>query len=345
MVDIDTNHSTPKIRALALKKYLETKVTQDEIAKTFHISKRTFRRWLQQYIEDKSVTRRNRDSVSYKIEKKHVKYAISVLKKDQTISMKRLLEIVKKKYPKCLITSQHLGQIIRDNNITRKRTTIRHYPELRYGKLVDLKKELKIFYKNVDKFKLKDIICIDETSVYARLKHSYSRCDLGKRCVIKTNDNKVFVKYTILVAISNSKIIGYTLYEKGGINTQRLLEFLKTYVNKYTKKLVIMDNAPAHRSLQIKELLNTKNNKLLYSVPYRPKTNAIESWFSQFKHYLKLSHFISFQELKIEVKNAIKCIKRGNYENYFKYAYTSKKLRNIDTIKSSQFRTPKVYKS
>ena len=85
MVDIDTNHSTPKIHALALKKYLETKVTQDEIAKTFHISKRTFRRWLQQYIEDRSVTRRNRDSVSYKIEKKHVKYAISVLKKDQTI--------------------------------------------------------------------------------------------------------------------------------------------------------------------------------------------------------------------------------------------------------------------
>ena len=44
MVDIDTTHSTPKIRSLALKKYLETKVTQDEIAKTFHISKRTFRR-------------------------------------------------------------------------------------------------------------------------------------------------------------------------------------------------------------------------------------------------------------------------------------------------------------
>ena len=44
MVEIDTKHSTPKNRALALKKYLETKVTQDEISKTFHISKRTFRR-------------------------------------------------------------------------------------------------------------------------------------------------------------------------------------------------------------------------------------------------------------------------------------------------------------
>jgi hypothetical protein len=38
---IDTTHSTPKICSLTLKKYLESKVTQDEIAKTFHISKRT----------------------------------------------------------------------------------------------------------------------------------------------------------------------------------------------------------------------------------------------------------------------------------------------------------------
>jgi len=55
MVEIDTKHSTPKIRSLALKKYLETNVTQDEIANTFHISKRTFRRWLQQYNKDNSI--------------------------------------------------------------------------------------------------------------------------------------------------------------------------------------------------------------------------------------------------------------------------------------------------
>jgi transposase len=344
MVEIDTKHSTSKIRSLALRKYLETNVTQDDIAKTFHISKRTFRRWLQQYNEDNSVTRRNRTSVSYKIEEKHVRYAISILKKDQTISMKRLLEIVRKKYHTCSITSQHLGQVIRDNNITRKRTTIRHYPELRYGNVIDLKKELKIFYKKVNKFNIQDIICIDETAVYARMKKSYSRCDLGKRCVIKTKDNKVFVKYTILVAISNNKILGYKLYENGGINTQRLLDFLGIYINKYKKKLVIMDNAPAHRSSKIKELLNTKENNLQYSVPYHPKTNAIESWFNQFKHYLKLSYFVTFKELQLEVKKAIKCIKKGNYQNYFNYAYKSKKIRKVDTTKSSKYKTLKAYK-
>jgi hypothetical protein len=46
---------------------------------------------------------------------------------------------------------------------------------------------------------------------------------------------KFFIKYTVLDAISNNKIIGYMLYEKGGINTYRLLDFLRTHINKYKK--------------------------------------------------------------------------------------------------------------
>lgn len=84
--------------------------------------------------------------------------------------MKRLLEIVRKKFPNCSITSQHIGQVIKDNNITRKRTSIRHYPELHYVKLIDLKKELKKFYKKIDKYNLQNIIFLDETSVYIKNK-------------------------------------------------------------------------------------------------------------------------------------------------------------------------------
>ena len=31
----------------------------------------------------------------------------------------------------------------------------------------------------------------------------YSKCKLGKRCVLKTDDNNVFKKITLLVAINN----------------------------------------------------------------------------------------------------------------------------------------------
>ena len=56
----------------------------------------------------------------------------------------------------------------------------------------------------------------------------YSRCYIGKRCVVETDDNYFFRKFTLLVAISNSKCIGWTLYEKKGMTKERLVEFLKS---------------------------------------------------------------------------------------------------------------------
>ena len=74
------------------------------------------------------------------------------------------------------------------------------------------------------------IICLDETSVGSALKPTYSRCELGRRCVIKTSNQFVFRKFTLLVAISNSKCVGKELYEKGGMTKERLLDFLEKYV-------------------------------------------------------------------------------------------------------------------
>ena len=56
---------------------------------------------------------------------------------------------------------------------------------------------------------------------------------------------------------------------------------------------------------------------LLYTCPYHPRLNAIEQFFSQMKHYLKLYKSKNFEELKLNLKNSIKNIKKEHYENYF----------------------------
>ena len=209
-----------------------------------------------------------------------------------------------------VISESHLADVIRDNNITRKRTRQRHYPVLRYGKPIDFKKEMEIFYKTIDQYSLSKIICIDETSINAQMVHSYSRCSLGKRCVHKTINNKVFQKFTLRVcAISSKGLVGWTLYQKGGMTGDRMCEFIKSFItNKFKKCLIIMDNGGPHKSKSIDDLITRSKNKLQFSVPYRPKTNAIESYFNQFKHYYKLdSDSILFDELK---KNIQLCIKQ-----------------------------------
>ena len=72
-----------------------------------------------------------------------------------------------------------LLDIIRDNNITRKRATFKHFPKTYRGNIRNEQQELKEFFDVINKFKLEDIISIDETSVSTSLTHNYCRAFLG----------------------------------------------------------------------------------------------------------------------------------------------------------------------
>jgi phage antirepressor YoqD-like protein len=89
---------------------------------------------------ENSIKRHNRLPVSYKIKKNHVKYAIKKLKENEQITMSELAKIVEKKYSDFDITPRQLRNIIRDNNITRKRTRHEHFPVARYGHQLKNKK-------------------------------------------------------------------------------------------------------------------------------------------------------------------------------------------------------------
>ena len=106
---------------------------------------------------------------------------------------------------------------------------------------------MKAFYKEVSKYSLDKIICLDETSIQPSLLPIYSKCSLGKRCVVKTDDNYVFRKFTLLCAISNSKCVGATLYKEGGMTKERFVEFLEANIfNKYKNHLIILDNTGSY---------------------------------------------------------------------------------------------------
>jgi len=144
-----------------------------------------------------------------------------------------------------------------------------------------------------------------------------------KGALIKTDDNCIFRKFTLLSAISNKKCIGWILYEKGGSTKERFIDFLQNSIFKtYKNYLIVLDNARPHNNNLVKQAIVKSGNKYLFTVPYTPKTNAIEMWFNQIKHTLKLNKkILKFNELKLEVKKSIRKVKKNNYENYFDYAY------------------------
>jgi len=226
---------------------------------------------------------------------------------------------------------------------------------------------LEAFYKEVGKYTLDKIISLDETSITPFMYRSYSKCFLGKRCVTKTDDNYVFRKFTLLCAcnpgtedagaISNSKCVGATLYKKGGcilttedaggMTKERFVDFLKANIfNKYKNHLIILDNAGSHNNEYVKQAIINSGNKYLFSLPYTPKTNRkIEEFFNQIKHYLKLNKkVLKYDELVVEIKNAIKQVKKENYKNYFENAYNKDAYKDYVKKDSTLKRKPKNYK-
>ena len=56
--------------------------------------------------------------------------------------MEELVVDMKKQYPTFYITPQHLGQVVRDNNQTRKRTRHEHFPKEKYKKPIEKATEI-----------------------------------------------------------------------------------------------------------------------------------------------------------------------------------------------------------
>ncbi len=255
--------------------------------------------------------------------------------------MTELKHKLKEKF-KIELSRFHINRIVNDNNITLKITRIRHEPEKRFGKEININQKLKEFYDEIKKHKLEDIICIDETSISGLQKRHQCYSELGKRCVIKTQSQEVFKKYTGIFAISYNGVLGWDLYDKGGIDSDRLYEFLEKHItSKFKNKLIILDNASSHRNAKIKELVN-KHNTLLYSVPYQHFTNSIENYFSMMKSRLYKLDGLTHKELKMNIDKVIKEIPKEKYENIIKGTYN--RTEKYTKKPSNRRKTLKNYK-
>jgi len=120
-------HKSEDYKISAVKYYLNNKDNIRKTCKIFDCKKSTLQRWIQRYKTSKNLTRINIKSVSYKITKPQVKTALELLKQNEQLTMNELDIEMKNKYPTFDITPQHLGQIIRDNNKTRKKNKTRAF--------------------------------------------------------------------------------------------------------------------------------------------------------------------------------------------------------------------------
>ena len=154
-------HKSEDYKITAVEYYLNTNKTQDEICNIFKCSVRSLMRWVKRYQNEDSVIRHNREAISYKVSKEHIKFIVDEIKKNKTITMETLLDKLKEKFTNLELSRRHLSDIVKDNNISLKLTHLRHEPITRFGKEINIKDKLvknitraienipKITYKNL----------------------------------------------------------------------------------------------------------------------------------------------------------------------------------------------------
>lgn len=337
-------HKSTDYKLSAVEYYLDNEDNSlSNVCKIYNCSKYSLVRWVKRYLEYGTVENKKRKEGAYKVRKKHVKFIIDLIKTKPFITLTDILGYFHKKFNDITLSKTHLSNIIKYANLTYKKVQITHRPDTRYHKPINYDEEYKKFYSKIKKYNLDNIISIDETNISVGLHPARGREEIGKRLDKITKDNKVFVKYTLIMAITTKGVLDWILYEKGGSDHCRLIEFIKRFIEGKKNKLILMDNASCHRNQEVKDFIIKSKNDYVYVLGYHHFQNPIEKFFNQLKYYMKKDEPMSYDLIKKSIKKAIKHIELKSYINYFNSSLTKTK-EEIKQIKMKYRKNPKIYK-
>lgn len=125
-------HHSDDYKLTAVKHYLKNK-NYEETCRIFECSTRSLKRWVERYRHNNSVENKPRSCGSYKVKQKHVDMIKKIIKKYPDIHLWKIHKVLKAKYKDYDISWQHLHDVIRDNNLTRKRISHQHFPKTTRG--------------------------------------------------------------------------------------------------------------------------------------------------------------------------------------------------------------------
>jgi transposase-like protein len=120
-------HKSEDFKLSAVKHYLKIK-NQTETCRIFGCSERSLMRWINKFKTTKTVKRKTRKYVAYKVKKEYVEFIKKEIRKNKTITICDLTSKLNQKYNEHLSKSQ-IANVIKDNNITLKQTKVRHEPK------------------------------------------------------------------------------------------------------------------------------------------------------------------------------------------------------------------------
>ena len=123
-----------------------------------------------------------------------------------------------------------------------------------------------------------NVVCIDEAGFYVGDHARYGYAPRGKRLHVANSRPR---KHTLLMAISRSGVVGYTIMDHN-CKKPDFVDFIEKLPLRPGQAL-LMDNIPFHKSHDTMAAIARKGCSALFIPRYSPRFNAIEYVFSAVK--------------------------------------------------------------
>lgn len=212
-------------------------------------------------------------------------YIKETINSTKTICVKKMIEKIDTKYDVSISTS-YFYDILEQLNYSHKKVYIKHCPY----EAEDFEDRKKEFFEKITKLDINSIVSIDETAIYLDSHGNYGWALKGQKCeLISRNGNLYKKRFSLLMAISNKRVMLYGLF-KGSINGEIFLNFIQELIDEYDNQYTLLvDNATIHHTKILTSYVKDKNISIVYNIPYNPETNPIEMCFSPIKVKVRLT--------------------------------------------------------
>ena len=291
----------PKDRRVTLVRVYDYTKSIRETAKICGVSKSTAQRWIADS-KHEEIIRKHEETKQINVQKvsklnEHLKSIEETMNNNPFATCRELSEKFK-------ISKELARQCLHKLNLSHKKAKY-------YGKSKNALELTSTFLRLRSSYIQKGIpiYSIDETGFgkYSA-HHRMGWCKKGKP--LRVQREKVCRKnISVIACASNTKWVYYQQHI-GGTKRDRFCNFLQN-LPLPGGCVIMMDNASIHKGEDVERICADKKYKILYTPPYSPWFNPIESCFSIVKkHYPKLQN----------IDNSFKSVTTQHFESFFRHS-------------------------
>jgi len=162
------------------------------------------------------------------------------------------------------------------------------------------------------------LVFIDETGASTKMARLYGRAKRSRRVVGRIP----WGHWKTVTFVAGMRLDGFTapFVVDCAMNAAIFIEYLQQCLVPTLRPgdIVIIDNLPAHKREQVREIIEAAGATLRYLPPYSPDFNPIEQSFAKLKAHLRKAKERTVPALYDRIGKALDSFEPAEFRNYFR---------------------------